>query len=298
MKNFTTNLKWTVWKSLKSTASLAKLQKRKLTSPKDAIKIVHRDIANWGDAVNVPLVESISQRKVLNCDIDARHYFGLPKNYDEDSIYMVVGSIVGSADCQTIIWGAGLQSANDIPRQKPKKVCAVRGPLTAAALNENGIDAPSIFGDPVLLLPKYYDAKPEPKRYKVGIVAHRKDFHDPLVAKFTNDPDILIINMRDCTNRIVDKIASCDGIISTSLHGVIVADAYGVPSAWGRVSERIPGGFFKYKDYYLSIGDPQNEPDIYFGESTTKSDLISAPRRRTLNIDLDSLYQACPFKSE
>lgn len=51
---------------------------------------------------------------------------------------------------------------------------------------------------------------------------------------------------------VIDQIVQSKLIISSSLHGVILADAYGVPSVWYRgLGKDID---FKYLDYYASTG--------------------------------------------
>jgi pyruvyltransferase len=41
------------------------------------------------------------------------------------------------------------------------------------------------------------------------------------------------------------------------LHGLILADAYGVPNVWAKFSDRLVGGDWKFRDYY-SVTDAIN----------------------------------------
>ncbi len=43
----------------------------------------------------------------------------------------------------------------------------------------------------------------------------------------------------------------CDEIISSSLHGIVIAEAYGIPCKWILYGNEIEGGEFKYQDYFL-----------------------------------------------
>lgn len=52
----------------------------------------------------------------------------------------------------------------------------------------------------------------------------------------------------------IDELCSCDCVISSSLHGLIIAEAYGIPTLWVKFSDEINGDDFKFYDYYASIG--------------------------------------------
>lgn len=61
----------------------------------------------------------------------------------------------------TEVWGAGIIDGTKKLRYKPKKVYAVRGPLTRKVLLAQGVKCPEIYGDPALLVAKYYQPKIE-----------------------------------------------------------------------------------------------------------------------------------------
>jgi pyruvyltransferase len=50
-------------------------------------------------------------------------------------------------------------------------------------------------------------------------------------------------------------ILESDGVVATSLHGVILAESFGVPVEWIS-SPPIEEGTFKFRDYFLSTGRP------------------------------------------
>lgn len=264
-----------------------------LTRNKAELKVLHYCFRNWGDAINPALVEFISGSSVQSVDIDARSLLPLPRDPEADTLYAVVGSIVHHADCQTIIWGAGLQSAGIRPKQPPKGVYAVRGPLTAAELRKQGINCPDVFGDPVLLLPRYY--RPEGrKRYRLGIIPHFSDQADSRVARYTNTDEVKVIDIRGPLWSTVNALCECEHIVSTSLHGLILADAYGIPNAWAKLGDSIPGGTFKFTDYYSAIGARDVLPTVSLTESV--DELCRASLRREVALDLDRLLRACPFR--
>jgi pyruvyltransferase len=51
---------------------------------------------------------------------------------------------------------------------------------------------------------------------------------------------------------VVRRISRARHVISTSLHGLVVADAFGVPCTYLRLSEE--ENLFKYEDYVLGVG--------------------------------------------
>lgn len=132
-------------------------------------------------------------------------------------------------------------------------VYAVRGKLTKEIL---GISDDIALGDPALLLPLIYKS-PNLNRTKkpIGIVPHYIHYTSPLLDNFRHDERYKVINVRAETKYVVDEICSCSAIISSSLHGLIVADAYGIPNRHLEFENHpLMGGHFKFDDYYSSIG--------------------------------------------
>jgi hypothetical protein len=52
---------------------------------------------------------------------------------------------------------------------------------------------------------------------------------------------------------VVKAISECKLILSQSLHGLIVADALGIPNVWIEPSSKMIGGEFKFHDYFSTI---------------------------------------------
>lgn len=195
------------------------------------------DAPNFGDVLSPWLVEHMTSKPVEFADRDLPHY-------------VTVGSIVGRASDNSIIWGTGSFGTETKVRLPPKAdYRAVRGPLTRQVLANSKISAPAIYGDPALLTPLFY--YPDvPVTHEVGVVVRwsEKDW-----KKVEVDPKIKIINLKtDDIEKTIREFLSCKRIISSSLHGLIIADAYGISNAW-RQSETGKGGIFKYMDYFASV---------------------------------------------
>lgn len=154
-----------------------------------------------------------------------------------------VGSIVRLARPDMMVLGSGAMSRYDSiePRARYKWV---RGPITADMVRKAGGDCPEIYGDPAMLLPRIFERTIEPN-IEVGIFPHYVDLEE--ASGF-------IINPLQSVPKVITKLWQCKRIISSSLHGIIVAHAYGIPSAWVKFSNRLDGDDTKFHDHALSVG--------------------------------------------
>ncbi|WP_052307650.1 polysaccharide pyruvyl transferase family protein [Belliella baltica] len=106
---------------------------------------------------------------------------------------------------------------------------------------------------------------------------------------------ILIIDVQQKNPlNVIDDILSCDKIISSSLHGLIVADAYRVPSIWIEFSDKIVGNGFKFFDYFLSVNRKDNAP-VKINSTTQLDDILKNFYDYEIEIDLEKLRKSCPF---
>jgi len=100
--------------------------------------------------------------------------------------------------------------------------------------------------------------------YRLGIIPHVVDLHHPVIEEIRDKhPDeILIIDLAhyEKWTDVIDQICSCERILSSSLHGLIVSDVYQVPSCWIELSGKISGGYFKFVDYAFSVGRDFSNP--------------------------------------
>jgi hypothetical protein len=71
---------------------------------------------------------------------------------------------------------------------------------------------------------------------------------------------IKIINVTAGIYEFIDQLKECEYIISSSLHGLIAADAYGIPNHRVKISKLLLGGDFKYLDHYSSVKREHYEP--------------------------------------
>lgn len=239
------------------------------------------DIANWGDALNPYLVRALSGR-------EAQHLEGF---YHDR--YLACGSVLGAANARAEVWGSGFIREGETVLERPRAIHAVRGPLSREALLRQGIDCPEIYGDPALLMPMIFN--PEvPKIYEVGIIPHYVDKMHSWVMACRGDPSLAVIDVESATEAFVRSVKACEVILSSSLHGLICADAYGIPNLWVQFSDDLIGGEFKFKDYRLSIRSTDLAPVRVDGGRSPAS-LAAQAKPFPLGIDMQKLLYSCPF---
>ena len=177
-------------------------------------------------------------------------YFNINYEFSENSFEAIsTGSIARRAVNGTVVLGSGIITKHD-------KLCPsadwrfVRGPYTRNKLIELGANfVPRVYGDPGLLLPLI--AKPSKPLHSIGIVPHFTEYHK--WSKRLKDYFVIDLKTKDPLN-VIEQITSCERIISSSLHGIICAHAYGIPAAWIRLSDNLKGDSVKFDDYYAGVG--------------------------------------------
>jgi pyruvyltransferase len=219
-------------------------------------------------------------------------------NWVHKPVYAVVGSTLQSrmqrfAGRNLEIWGAGLISEQSAMRTIPRKVHAVRGPLTRARLLADGISCPEVFGDPAILYSLLYRPVLE-DRYEVGIIPHYVDYQSSELVRFNSDKQVTIIDVKAGIQETVDHVAKCGLVASSSLHGLIIAESYGIPAVWIQISDRVIGSDFKFLDYYAATGRP-NTRALKLSDVSSSREFASAVRPDRPQIDLGALLAACPF---
>ena len=186
------------------------------------------------------------------------------------------------------IFGSGIRMSNGTIDVHNLNVCAVRGPLTRTILQKKNINVSCIYGDPALLLPKFY--KPlRLNRLKnmIGIIPHKSNYNKYL-NKFNSTSTYFLINPLDDWQNVINYIFSCKAIISSSLHGLICADAYNIPNLW--LNEYVlQEGDFKFKDYFAS----QNRQYIQITHIKQFQDKLLYKNGN--HIDLNKLIKVFPF---
>lgn len=190
---------------------------------------------NFGDALSQPLVERILQREV-NCS----------QKENQEKV-LAIGSILHSARNGDTVWGSGIMTGWFPNHIKQLDIRAVRGPLTRQILLKHGISCPPVYGDPALLFGMLFPEFTPTKEREYIIIPHASETH-----LFKSDPHF--VSPKEPWQQVVQKIVESKRVIASSLHGIVVAEAYGIPARLLMVTNW--AHMFKYKDYYQGTGRP------------------------------------------
>ena len=264
------------------------------------------NIRNFGDIINTLIVAHLSSREVVREDLKQAELFAIgsilqclvkenprfkdriKKNFQE-KIY---------------IWGTGLISPLEEKAfiRRPMAIHALRGKYTQAELSkytkQNLSKIP--LGDPGLLASKLLTDLPE-KEFKVGIIPHYVDQHDPAVEALKRlHPSSTVISILGDPIETLNKIAQCEIILSSAMHGLIAADSLNIPNQWIQFSDKLTGGNFKFNDYY-SVFDITPVAWNVRSEAITLENILSIPERYSITPNQvkriqDALIEAFPFK--
>ena len=200
---------------------------------------------NWGDDFNPWLFNKLTGEEAIYCPHKSCHRL------------LMAGSILTGAGEYDTCWGTGLISDNLITPLKLSKALAVRGPLSAEKLEQSGITAPVIYGDPGLIASKLIPL-PKNKKYKRSVIPHYVDRDKG--EKFAEEMGFHVINVDLPIEKFIEEVASSEEVWSSSLHGIICAESMQIPTTWIKFSDRIVGGLFKYHDYLLGTQRQIRQP--------------------------------------
>lgn len=204
---------------------------------------------NLGDSLGIVITEwMLAKRNLsLNTPVNRRKHF-----------YCVGSNIIGAYQNATI-WGSGALHPPGIKLKRflttsPMRkldLRAVRGPLSRNLLIELGHKCPEIYGDPAILMPFIYKGKTVEESKKKDVIIIPQYATEKVVReKYSNYP-IVSMNTNDYET-VIDAIVSSKKVITSSLHGIILADAYKIPVVFYRGLDHVYD--FKYLDYYASTG--------------------------------------------
>lgn len=227
------------------------------------IRLSYAPLYNAGDLFNKDLVERLSGKDVMNS-----------KMYNADMI-AIGGALIGTQYsggrsrrlCQRAlslvygnkplyVWGSGFFYDNNDSGlyRRNLKVCALRGQKTReklSGLTGECYDVP--LADAGLLADLFVDTNIK-KKNEIGLIPHMSQLEDEAIQRLLALDGVHLIDIRRTAKEVIDDIAACECILSSSLHGLIFADSLHVPNLHILGTKELYGGNFKFEDYYSSFG--------------------------------------------
>lgn len=232
----------------------------------------NKGITNFGDELNPYILECLTGKKVnylpiadtkinrllkllkrtLLNQMSFNDIVSVLRSLTTRKYYAAIGSIlqaVNGKNCH--VWGAGLINKNSAIGNC--KFYAVRGEISRNYIKKLGYKTPKAIGDPALLLPMIYKSSSK-KIYDLGIIPHYVQMEDLKKQINLENNNVLIIDLLNEPELVIDQINSCKRTISSSLHGIIVSHAYGIPSLWCNLGKTpLHGDDIKFYDYFSSV---------------------------------------------
>lgn len=231
-------------------------------------RIFYPQKPNMGDLLNKDMLESLFQIKIQRVSYYKSNISAIGSNlshafYPINFKRRIKQEVIKFFDIDPFyIWGTGFinygtQEQNMI-QFRNIKILSLRGNLSKnrveRILNKK-LNIPT--GDGGLLVDRWI-GKSFPKKYRIGIIPHYKEKDSPIVSEMKKYySDSVIIDLGKKPIDVVKEIASCETILSSSLHGLIVADSFHIPNKHILLypyGERMLGDGFKFADYYSSYG--------------------------------------------
>ena len=239
-------------------------------------RIYYPQKPNMGDLLNKDMLESLFQINVQRVNYNESNLFAIGSSLS----YALYSSKLKARIKQMIInilknepfyiWGTGFIKNNTQEdngfRFRNIRVLSLRGNLSKNRVERIlGKELSIPTGDGGLLVDRWIGENP-PKKYRIGIIPHYKEKDSPIVGEMKKMySDSVIIDLGKKPIDVVKEIASCETILSSSLHGLIVADSFHIPNKHILLypyGERMLGDGFKFADYYSSYGLKDNPIDV------------------------------------
>ena len=241
-------------------------------------------IPNVGDRVNPSIITALTGRPVSR--FAGQH----------EPHLLAVGSVMASATPLSQVWGTGVMHPDlGIGTVPAANVHALRGRLSHTAMRQDGVlvgDVP--LGDPGYLAPSLLGIKrAATPKFRVGLVCHYVDRLHPVLRRMMKEEGVADLNVHDAPDVFLRRMAECETVISSSLHGLVFAEALDIPNVWIKASDEIGGGDFKFNDWFSTTRRPQAGHHILTPDDTTEA-LARQAERHESTIDVEALMAAFP----
>lgn len=244
------------------------------------VKVCYSVRNNIGDSINPLIIENIIGYKVQHaewneCETSGigsglRRFF-MPREdvfASREGFRKKMTGLMTLRPCQ--IWSSGFIrycDKREIPVRNHLRIASVRGELSKKRMEQIlGKNIDCTLGDAGLLASELIKEKTN-KKFTLGIISHQREIDerewDHLHDSIENS---ILLDVRADPMETLKKMSECECIVSSSLHGLIIADSFGIPNQRVVLTDRLAGDGFKFDDYYSAFGI-EPEPPINLKES-------------------------------
>ena len=204
-----------------------------------------RPFSNFGDELSRRVVGEVSGRRVR---------WAPP----ESARVIAIGSVlehVAAVDRPGLIWGTGLRRPEFPPApwadRRSAQFLAVRGALTRDAL---GLPEQLPLGDPGLLVRTF--VRPSRRSRGVVVIPHFLAFNSSAARRqlaAARAEGLRVVPPSAHWGRVCEEVAEADLVLSSSLHGMVIADALDRPVQLVSFADTVEPAF-KFADYQTLYG--------------------------------------------
>lgn len=231
---------------------------------------------NFGDEITKEIITTVFRRKVVWSPSDQCDLIG-------------AGSIIehtsdGKGGNRPFLWTSGFIEAGDQTiSSSDYKITGVRGRKSLERIvgNKDNIS----LGDAGLLASYLLKVQPA-KKHRIGLLPHYADKDSGLIQELATKDSVCVIDATWPCKKVIETIAQCDVVLSSSLHGLIVSDSVGVPNVHLKLSDKLKGGSYKFEDYY-SVYSQSRYQKIALDDIKGKNvdDIVMAVRSLYIHVD-------------
>ena len=255
---------------------------------------------NFGDELTALIIPALTGLPVHWSPLNRRCLIG-------------AGSVLGWLDGGTtqasrVIWGAGLMVEESTALLHNDLLLRVRGKLTLERIAEKSsrhfsssswLDSVGL-GDPGLITSLAFPHKRPECPSTILFIPHYVDrYSQDLQQLVYANPDIKVLDVAEDPRILCAEISQARIVLSSALHPLIVADSYGVPNVRVKLSDRVGGGDFKFRDYYSVFDSPPvtHAIDMHTLSSSLGSQLteiVDQYERRGITLIMTRLSDSLP----
>jgi pyruvyltransferase len=249
----------------------------------------YNSVPNVGDQLNLYILKHVSQRVPYEVQSSLTPHI------------LAIGSIAHLAGRGSYLWGCGMIDNTPSPlwrRISQSRILALRGSLTFNEFERRGYTLNNLpLGDPAIFTSRYYTPSAGSRACRVGIIPHYIHHHI-ISPKVANDNNVKLIGVQTDPEKFIDSLLSCEYILSSSLHGLILADTFEIPNKWIKIKPDLFGGDFKFHDYYSTTDHPDEKPEQYDPLACLSSfcrSMIKETSVKSFTLSKEALLDSFPY---